>query len=181
MAVTKLTNVRLSFPDLFTPRPFKPGDKPKFKATFLIAKGSSQAALIEKDIEAVAAAKLGAKAKATLASIRTNPNKFCWQDGDLKSYDGYPGHMALTAGSLKRPTVFDMDKSVLAEADGRPYAGCYVNATIEFFVYNNSGVGISASLIAVQFAKHGDAFGGGSPVNPDDFDDVSDDAEESLV
>ena len=36
----KLANVRLSFPGLFKAEPFQPGDEPKFKATFLVPKGS---------------------------------------------------------------------------------------------------------------------------------------------
>ena len=38
----KRKNVRLSFPDLFEPRAFKPGMEARYKATFLIEKGSDQ-------------------------------------------------------------------------------------------------------------------------------------------
>ena len=38
----KLSNVRLSFPQLFVAKEFKPGDgKPRFDATFLIVPGSA--------------------------------------------------------------------------------------------------------------------------------------------
>lgn len=172
-----LKNVRLSFPDLFEPRPFKAGDKPKYKSTFLIEKDSAQAKAVEAAIKEVAKAKWGAKADAVLKGIRGNPNKFNFQDGDTKDYDGYSGMMALSASNQARPLVIDRDKTPLSAQDGKPYAGCYVNATVEFFAYDNSGNGISASLKGVQFVKDGDAFGGGAPASPDEFDDLGVDEE----
>ena len=173
----KLTNVRLSFPDLFTARPFKPGDKPKFKASFLIPKNDPQIKDIEAAIKATALNKWGAKADGILKTIRGNPNKFCYQDGNNKTYEGYEDMMVVSASNAVRPLVLDADKSPLTEADGRPYAGCYVNASIEFFPYENSGNGISASLKGVQFCGKGDSFGGGSPADPDDFDSIDAPAE----
>jgi hypothetical protein len=169
----KLKNVRLSFPHLFVPTAFKPGDPPKFKATLLVAKDDPQAQVIENAIKAVAKEKWGAKADAILKSIRGNPNKFCYQDGDDKAYDGYADCMALTAGNKTRPLVIDADKSLLVEADGKPYAGCYVNVSIELFTYDNSGNGISASLGGVQFYRDGDAFVGGGAASEDEFDDLT--------
>jgi len=179
MAKLQLKNVRLSFPDLFTARPFNPGDEPKFKATFLIEKDSPQIKAVEAAIKAAATEKWGAKADAIIKGVRANPNKFCFQDGDTKDYDGYEGMMALSASSKSRPLLLDRDKNQLVEADGRPYAGCYVNASLEVFAYTNSGNGISAALKGVQFAKNGDAFGGGAPASPDDFDDLGVDEEET--
>jgi hypothetical protein len=136
---------------------------------------------IDKEISRIAAEKWGVKSEAILKTIRTNPNKFCFQDGDNKPYDGYQGMMALTASNAKRPLIIDRDKSPLTEADGKPYSGCYVDATLEIFTYNNSGNGISASLAGVQFRRDGDAFGGGKPADVEDFDDLSDGAEEELA
>ena len=179
-----LKNVRLSFPDLFVARPFKPGDAPKFKATFLVPKGSAQDKELNAAIRAVAKEKWGAKADNILKQITNNPNKFCYQDGDNKDYDGYEGHMAFSANNKTRPTVIDRDRTPLTEADGRPYAGCFVNAIVELFTYDNSGAGMSASLGGVQFLRDGEAFSGGRPAAADDFEDVSDtgaDEEEAFV
>ncbi len=181
MAKVKLNKVRLSFPGLFEATAFKPGDEPKFKATFLIPKGSAQIKEIEAAIKQVLTEKCGKKADSVLNSIRGNPNKFCLQDGDHKEYDGYEGMMALTAKSTARPLVIDRDKTPLSAADGKPYAGCYVNATLELFAYDSSGIGVSASLKGVQFVKDGDAFGGGAPASPDDFDDLGVEEENDLV
>ena len=175
-----LNSVRLSFPGLFEATAFKPGDEAKFKATLLVEKGSAQAKAVEAKILAVLKEKYPAKAANILASIRSNPNKCCWQDGEgadgSPKYDGYEGMMALTAKNKARPTVLGADRTPLAKEDGKPYAGCYVNASVEFFAYDSSGIGISASLRGVQFVKDGDAFTGGRPADSDEFADVSEGA-----
>lgn len=169
---------RLSFPDIFEAKPFKPGDEPRFRATFLIDKGSEEAKRVEVAIKKVAVAKWGVKADSILTSIRNNPNKFCFQDGDMKSYDGYAGMMALSSNSQSRPLIIDKDRTPLTVADGRPYGGCYVVGLVEFFAYTNSGNGISASLKGVQFWKDGDRFTGGAPAEVEDFQDLSDTGED---
>lgn len=173
----KIQNVRLSFPSLFKAEAYKPGDQPKFKATFLIPKDSPQAAEVEKAMMETAKLKWGAKAEKVIAGIRSNPNKFCIQDGDTKEYDGYDGMIAVSAKATVRPLVIDRGRSPLSEEDGKPYAGCYVNASIEFFAYENSGNGMSASLAGVQFSRDGDAFAAGKPADADDFDDLGDGAD----
>ena len=177
----KLKNVRLSFPDLWEPRAFQPGSKPKYKATFLIPKNDPQIKVIEAAIKQVAEEKWGKKADGILKTIRGNANKFCFQDGDNKDYDGYAGMMAFGASNAKKPKVVNKARETVGEADeGAPYAGCYVNAILSVFAYDNSGAGIAASLGGVQFAKEGDAFSGSKPVAEEDFDDLSDTGEEDM-
>lgn len=171
----KLSNVRLSFNALFTPEAYKAGDEEKFKAVFLIEKGSDLDKRIQQGMLDVAKLKFGEKnAQRVLDSIRVNPNKCCYQDGDTRDYDGYEGHMALTAKNASRPLVLDRDKTPLNAQDGKPYSGCYVNAQIELFGYTEGGKGISASLGGVQFVRDGDKFGGGTRVTEDHFDDLGD-------
>lgn len=180
----KLPSVRLSFPGLFKAEPFQPGDEPKFKATFLVPKGSETDKAVQKAILEAATAKWGVKSAAKiLDGIRGNSNRFAYQDGDTKTYDGYEGMMALTAKNSTRPLVIDRDKSPLTESDGKPYAGCYVNGTVDVFCYDKPGNGVSFSLSGVQYVRQGDAFGGGRPASPDDFDDLGDgaDAEDNLL
>lgn len=169
----KLSNVRLSFPALFKAEAFKPGDVPKFKATFLIPKNSPQVAEIERAALDALEAKFPKKGAQVRKQIEGNNNKCCIQDGDLSDYDGYAGHIAVSAKSAMRPLVIDADKSPLTEAEGKPYAGCYVTASIEFFGYDSSGKGLSASLRGVQFFNDGDAFAGGGAASEDEFDDIT--------
>ena len=177
-----LRNVRLSFPALFEPEAFKPGDEPKYKATFLVDKTSPQIAEINAAILAVLreSPKVGPKkAEAVLKQISGNPNKFCLQDGDNSEYDGYAGMLSVAAKAKEnnRPTVLDGNKSPLTSRDGRPYAGCYVNASIEFYVYDSSGIGVTAQLRGVQYLRDGDAFASGRPADSDEFEAVADGAD----
>jgi len=173
-----IKNARLSFPDLFVPRAFKAGDPEKYKATLLVPKGGDMDKAINAAISAVAKEKWPKTWEKVLASIKGNANKFCYQDGDTKEYDGYEGMMAFSANNKARPTIIDRDKSPLSEGDGKPYAGCYVNGIVELFAYDNSGNGISASLSGVQFVKDGEAFSGGRPASADEFEDLGVDEEE---
>lgn len=177
----KLKNVRLSFPDLFEATQYDAKSKPRYSAVFLVPTKSPLKAEIDAYIEDMAAAKWGAKAKTYLKSILPDPKGCCWQDGERKSYDGYEGHFALSAHrylSQGRPLVLDANKTPLSEADGRPYAGCYVNATVEIWCQDNAnGKGIRAELLGVQFLRDGDAFAAGSKPSEDDFEDVAEGAD----
>lgn len=178
----KLNNVRLSFPALFKAEAFKPGDDPRYKATFLIPEGSALAKEVEKSAIAALEEKFPKKGVTIYKQIFGNNNKCNISDGNNAEYDGYAGMIAVSAKSKTRPLVIDTDKTPLAEEDGKPYAGCYVNAIIEFFGYDNSGKGVSATLKGVQFVRDGDAFSGSAPASEDDFDDLSNGADdEELV
>ena len=162
----KLKNVRLSFPSIFKRSEFN-GQEGKFEATFLINK-EQQGDLI-KEIEA----KIALIQKDNKAKV--SPDKICFKDGDFVDYDGYEGHMSIKAGANRRPTVIDRDKTPLVEDDGKPYAGCYVNAVLELWYQDNSyGKRVNCNLLGIQFSKDGDSFGAGDTDVTDDFDDEDD-------
>ncbi|MDB5964786.1 MAG: bbp40 [Polaromonas sp.] len=175
-----ITNARLSFPDLFEAVQFDGKGPFNYGCQLLIKADDAQKAAIDKIVLQVAKDKWGAKAPAIFAGIEGNPQKCCWIDGAKRTYDGYEGNWALSTKrdqSKGRPLVFDQKKQPLVAADGKPYAGCYVNASVEFWAQDNSfGKGIRCTLLGVQFAKDGDAFGGGSPANPDDFAELAEGA-----
>jgi len=173
----KLTNVRLAFPVLFEAKTVNGEGKPAFSASFLIDPADPQIRAINQAIEQVAKEKWGAKADVILKQMRAQ-DKTALHDGDLKAnYDGFPGNLYVSARSATRPLVIDKDKSPLVEADGKPYAGCYVNASIELWAQdNNYGKRVNASLRGVQFFRDGDAFAGGGAASEDEFDDISEGA-----
>jgi hypothetical protein len=173
----KLTNVRLAFPTLFEAKTVNGEGKPAFSASFLISPDDPQVKVINAAIEQVAKEKWGAKAEAVLKQMRAQ-DKVCLHDGDLKSnYDGFPDNLYVSSRSATRPLVIDKDKSPLAESDGKPYAGCYVNASIELWAQdNNYGKRVNASLRGVQFFRDGDAFAGGGAASEDEFDEITDGA-----
>lgn len=174
----KLNNVRLAFPQLFEAKTVNGEGKPAFSASFLLDPSDPQVKELNKAIEQVARDKWGAKADAIIKQMRAT-DKVCLHDGDLKSnYDGFPGNLYVSSRSQTRPLIIDKDKTPLAEADGRPYAGCYVNASIELWAQdNNYGKRVNASLRGVQFHRDGDAFAGGGAASEDEFDDISEGAE----
>ncbi|ATW32046.1 DUF2815 family protein [Bacteriophage APSE-2] len=179
----KLNNVRLAFPELFEPTQVSGQGAFKYRANFLIPK--SRTDLIEEikaGIKHVIGEKWGNKdIEKIYNSICNNPNRFCLRDGDSKEYDGYAGNLYLSASNKSRPLVIDRNTSPLTAQDGRPYSGCYVNATVEFYGYDNNGKGVSASLRGVQFFRDGDAFTGGGVASVEEFDDLSMAAEEELL
>jgi hypothetical protein len=172
----KLSNVRIAFAnDLFVAK--SQGDNPamKFGCTFLIDPASPQIIAINKAIEAACVEKFGAKAAVILKGMRAT-EKAGLRDGDLKSYAGYAGNLYISASNTMRPTVIDADKTPLVAADGKPYSGSFVNASIELWAYDHKvgGKGISATVLGVQFVKDGEKFGSGSSVaDADEFEDVS--------
>ncbi|MBD2799530.1 DUF2815 family protein [Xenorhabdus sp. M] len=174
-----LKNVRLAFPDLFEAKDFEGDGNFKYRATFLIPKERKDLiAEIEAAILKVATEKWGAKAEGIIKDIRGNNMRFNFRDGDSKSdYDGYAGNMFISASNKARPLVVDRNRSPLTAQDGKPYSGCYVNATISIYGYDNKGKGISASLSGVQFFRDGDAFAGGGVASVNDFDDLSEGAD----
>ena len=68
----------------------------------------------------------------------------------------------------------DVDKTPLVAENGKPYSGCFVNASLELWAQdNNYGKRVNATLMGVQFYKDGDSFSGGGVASEDDFDDLS--------
>lgn len=173
----KLTNVRLAFPALYEAKTVNGEGEPAFSAVFLIDPADPQIKAINAAIDEVAAEKFGAKAAAIVKAMRT-ADKTCLHDGDSKAdYAGFPGCLFISARSKTRPLVLDADKSPLTAADGKPYAGCYVNASVDLWAQdNNYGKRVNAQLRGVQFLKDGDAFAGGGAASEDEFDDVAEGA-----
>lgn len=173
----KLTNVRLSFPALFEAEDYQNDGKFAYKATLLLPTNDPQKAMIEQAILAVAKEAFKDKAAAVLAANEGNPQKHCFIDGARRTYEGYEGNWALSTKRPQekgRPLVLDQAKNPLTAADGKPYAGCYVNASVEFWAQNNThGRCIRCTLLGVQFARDGDAFTAGTVADPEDFEDLA--------
>ena len=187
MAKVLLKNVRLSFPDLWKPADPFPGSSSgsKFGAQFIFAPDSDAAAIAQAEFKRVAAEKFGKNAPAILAELAKD--KKCIRRGDANLDKdgnvraGYAGMLYLSAKNKARPLVVGLNKSQLTEADGKPYGGCYVNASVDIYAQDKPGQGksVNATLLAVQFFKDGDAFGGGVGT-ADDFEDLGETADEDL-
>ncbi len=179
-SVIMLKHVRLSFPDLFEAVQFEGAGNFTFRASFLVEKDSENDKTIRAALQRTAIAKWGDKAKlivegnVDIAGIKGQSKQYCYISGDMKAYDGYAGKMALSTSRPKdkgRPLVIGKDKSPLTAEDGKIYGGCFVNAKVSFWAQDNKfGKAMRATLIAVQFAADGDAFGGAPPANADGFE-----------
>jgi hypothetical protein len=179
MAIITLKNVRLSFPHLFTPQAGTDGGEPKYNATFIVEPGSANAKALAKAVELVAKEKWADKAAVTLKALKAD-NKLCLGDGERKAdKGGYDGMMYVSARNPARPTVVDRDRTPLTAADGKPYAGCSVNAIIDVWAQDNQyGKRINAKLLGVQFVKDGEPFGAGkSAATLDQFEELEDEEE----
>jgi hypothetical protein len=180
MSVVKVENVRISFPNLFQATAINGEGEPRFSAAFVIVPGSGAHQALNAAMEAVAKDKWGAKAPGILAELK-GKGRVAFKEAPLSKdgevYDGFEGMYALNASSPTRPLVLDRDKSPLTAADGRPYGGCFVNASVDVWAQDNSwGKRINAKLRGVQFYKDGDAFSGGSPASEDEFDEIAEGA-----
>lgn len=179
-----INDARLAFPQLFEAQSINGEGEPAFSCALLLPKKHAQLAEIDDAIEAVAREKWGAKTDDILAKMKAS-GKTALHNGDLKSeYDGFAGMLYINARNKTRPTVVDRDRTPLGKADGKPYSGCYVNASIELWAQDNKyGKHINASLRGVQFLRDGDAFAGGGAASEDEFENLSEgaDADFALV
>lgn len=173
-----LKNVRASFPHLFEKDNFN-----KYSCSFLIDR-ETQAKLVE-------------QVESTIDDLTTNvcksqkalaDNKLPTKDGDDTGRDSEAGQLVLSAKVHSgRPVVMLADKTHVTDPEENPiYAGCYVNALVELWGQNHKEYGkrINCTLIAVQFAKHGERFGKGNESADkiaEGFDDVTGDDDDFLA
>lgn len=180
MAVVKLKNVRLAFPDLFEAKSID-GGKARFGAVFLIEPGSPEHKAIVKAMVEVAEAQWPKKGKDMVEKLMAGDKTALRNGDDKEDYDGFAGMRYLSAYNHTRPTVLDRDRSPLTAQDGKPYAGCYVNASVDVWAQDNKwGKRVNAQLRGVQFASDGDAFAGGV-ASDDEFEDLGVDEDLDIV
>lgn len=170
-----IENARLAFPNLWTPRPSQDGGKAKYGASLIIDPSNPVVKALELAFVKVAAEKWGDKAAVILKGLKAQ-DRLCLHDGATKAqYNGFEGNLFVSANSDVRPSVFDRSRVPLQESDGKPYSGCYVNASIELWAQDNPkhGKRINAQLRGVQFLRDGDAFAAGTAASEDEFADLS--------
>lgn len=198
----KLNNVRLAFAKLFEPKAVGQGKDLYYSAAFPIEPGSDNHKLLESTIEQAAREKWGAKGPGIIQTLRDNGDAAYQlkplKDRDGQVYGGFEGMYSLNASlNAKRGKPLVLDKYpdpvnpktnertgrleprvILDPAEGKPYAGCYVNATVDIWCQDNSnGRRLNCQLMVVQYWGDGDAFGGGARPSADDFDEIADGAD----
>jgi hypothetical protein len=130
----------------------------------------------------VATAKWAAKAPEILKSLEGQSQKFAYVSGDMKSYDGYAGKMALSASRPQdsgHPVVRDRDMRDIGPEEGKPYGGCFINCGCQLWAQDNSfGKGIRCTIIWVQFVGDGESFGGAPQATGTGMEAVENEAEQ---
>lgn len=178
MATIIIRGARLAFHDALWEAKQYEGQGPfKYRTNFLIPADDAQRKVIGKAIVEVAKAKWGEKAKAVLDATNAQ-QKICFIDGDTKEYNGYAGNWALTAtrdvGDGPVQICGNSLKQKISSQDGIIYSGCYVNGKVDLWAQDNKfGKTVRATLIAVQFVKDGESFGGAAPASVDGLDDLA--------
>jgi hypothetical protein len=178
-----IKNARLAFPKIYKPEAVGNSD-PRYGATLLFEKQGDNHKRILAAINQVALEKWEDRQAVIMRKIMSDSKSYPLLDGDEKTtddgepYNGYEGMMYLrtSAAQKDKPTVLDRDKTPLLEDNGRLYAGCYVNASVDIWALDHKEYGkkVCAKLLGVQFYKDGDAFAGGARVDLNDFEDLSD-------
>lgn len=187
----KLKDVRIAFIDslIGAAQDYQDNGRFRHSATFLVEPGSANDKLIEAAFKAEAAAVWPKKAQAKIDEFKPQSNKCCYQKGDTKEYDGFEGMMALSghrqakdgrpllldsmAGEDGKPAkLMGSDGKFYPGKEGRIYAGCYVNATVEIYAQDGQNPGLRCALLGVQYLREGDSFGGASKGREDDFEVV---------
>lgn len=185
-----LKDCRLSFFKGFKASASVEGGRETYKSSFLFdpatKAGKANIAALEKAVEAVGRDKWKDKWPAIKKGIKED--RMCFRDGDSfvgsesgEIYDGYEGMMALTGANQNRFTIVDRDRTPLAEGDGKPYSGCYVNAVVRLYAVADKakgGNGVFCTIEAIQYFRKGEAFGASQMSAEEAFDDLSDMEEE---
>lgn len=174
-----LKNVRLSYAHVWEPQSVN-GSEPKYSSSFIIPKSDTTTiqaieAAIEEVLKTDGPGKFGGKVPPR-ASL-----KLPLRDGDAeRDDDAYADSMFMNANSRRRPQIVDASVQPIIDRD-EVYSGCYVNATVEFYVYNvNGNRGVACGLGNIQKLRDGEALGGGGVKAESEFAAIDDAADDFL-
>lgn len=175
-----LSKVRLSFPNLAVPRAPQGSDKLKYSADFILTPNDPNYKKFVDLAIATAQAKWPQHHAAILQAIYADRKRRCFGAGsekvDTTTYKVLNGYENMVYISAARQSDKGMPQMIGPDNQGidpnntlacqnearKMYGGCYVNAVVKPWIYDNQwGKGISADLVAVQFAADGEPFGEG--------------------
>lgn len=175
-----LTNVRLSYPTLYTPEAVKnePDGKKRYSAKLLLPKSDEAGkAKLDRDIDRIV--------KSHFKGVRPKQKNICFLDGDGEDGDentrGYWVISAARSEKQGRPQVVDRSRKAIdsTNADELVYGGSIANAVIELYKPGDWDK-ICASLEIVQHVKHGERFGAPRVNAGEVMPDLGDEEEEDF-
>lgn len=180
--VIYITNGRISFPNLVTPQKnvdSEGKERISYNCDIILAPNDPGYAAFMKKYSELALEKWKQNAQQAMQMIHGDRKQRCYGDGNEKvnkktftPYAGYAGNAYLSVGSKNPPQMYDSNGKQVDPANTlawqavarKIYGGCYCNVAIKpWLQMNKHGNGIRCDLVAVQFAKDGEAFGEGVP------------------
>ena len=149
--------VRLSFPHLFEPSGFQ-GSEPKYSCKLIIPK-SDKATMNELAgyAKQLIDEKWKGKKPANFREWYVDGDTILDEDGNVR--EEYANSWRISASSKIKPGIVDQSVNPVMDPE-LIYAGCYVNASLSMYAYDNISKGIGFGLSHVQFAGDGKRLGG---------------------
>ena len=177
-----LSNVRLSFPHLAEPQrqvnEQTGKERISYNCEFIMPQDHQGFQQFMQKYGAMALEKWKEHAQTVMGMIQNDRKLRCFGRGEEKvnkktfqPYDGYAGHVFITAGRDQQPQMIQADGTPVDAGNTmayqqlarKMYGGCRVNAAVKPWLQENKhGRGIRCDLIAVQFAGDDTAFGEGA-------------------
>lgn len=162
--------VRLSYVNVFTPKPPLSGGEPKYSVMVLLPKSDvATKQAIDTEIQRVLAEAVSTTFGGQTPTMPAIPI----YDGDGVRQNGEPfgeeckGHWVFTASSLNKPEVVDANVQPIISSTA-VYSGCYGRVSIRFFAYNKAGKkGVGCGLGNIQKLRDGEPLGGGTTAEQD--------------
>lgn len=180
--LTFLSNVRMSFPHLAEPQrkvsPETGKERVSYSADFIMTPDHPGFKQFMAKVNEMALAKWKEHCGTVMGIINGDRKLRCYGDGSQKVngktfqiYDGYAGHVFVTAGRDQPPQIIQPDGTPVDPTNTmayqaltrKMYGGCRVNVALKPWLQENKhGRGVRCDLVAVQFAGDDKAFGEGA-------------------
>jgi len=151
--------VLLSFPNLFRPKPAKPGKEPKYGCALIFNKAAQESPQFKAMVEAANAA-LAERGWQKGSDKRPANLKTPFNPCNKNDYHKIHGEdsVFINVTSTSRPGIVDQNVQPIID-ESRIYPGCFVRAEVRAFTYDNESKGVSFGLNNIQFVRDGDPLG----------------------
>jgi hypothetical protein len=185
-----LKNVRISYANLFEPRPVGEGDnaKMKYSTAVIVPYDHPQAESLKKKIDALGTSKFGDGWGAV--KRKRNPLRDPWKEyekarkeaedeGDDPDEIPAPDESTrncyvINCSSERKPQIVDRQLQPILD-ESEIYSGCYVNISVGGYAYDKEGnKGVGWGLNNVQLVKQGERLGG-APNAEEEFETMEED------
>lgn len=180
-----IKNARLSYANVWEPKPVKddPEGKKRYSAALIISKSDTKTIkAIEKAIEE---AKIEGKSKlANQKGVIPKNIKLPLRDGDEDRPDdeAYEGCYFINANATADHPPKIVDRAVEPILDrSEVYSGCYANVSVDFYAFNTRGnLGIACGLGNIQKVRDGERLTGERSAE-DDFEALDNEGDDDFL